>query len=266
MPAASLLIVEDEALVAWDLAEFLKARGYRVVGIVDDKPTAIHVAEDCKPDLALVDVRLARGDSGLDVARELRDRLGIPSIHVTGHLDDAQAVREGAFGIIHKPYLHNEVANAVEAGLRWIREGRAEDPPHALIPTRKPPRPRHAPTRVLVVDDNMADARFVEKCLRDAGYHVETVLSGRDAVALCADQGAFDAVVLDIFMPEQDGLETLRALRQCDPKLRIVAMASPLEGGPLDFLRYARVFGAHATLDKPFSGSVLLETLARVAS
>lgn len=268
MPAASLLIVEDEALIAWDLAEFLKSRGYRIHGVVDDAATAIRIAEDHRPDLALVDVRLAHGDSGLHVAGVLRDRLHIPSILVTGHLPDAQAVHERAFGFIEKPFQHEKVAEVIAAGLRWVDEGRAENPPHGLIPTRRPPGPgrRGAPARVLVVDDSLAYARFLETCLREAGYAVTATQSGRHAVALCADAGAFDAAVVDIYMPDQDGLETLRALRKRDPKLRVVAMASPLEGGPLDVLRYARVFGAHATLDKPFPRTLLLDTLARVAS
>lgn len=267
VPEASLLIVEDEAVIAWDMAEFLKSGGYRISGIAHDAKTAIRIAECHRPDLALVDVKLAEGDSGLEVATMLRDRLHIPSILVTGHLNDAHAVQECAFGYIQKPFLREEILETIEAGLRWVRQGQVQDPPHGLIPTRKPVRRSWlgAPLRVLVIDDSMSYSRFVETCLREAGYQVETALSGRHAVALCTGPGSFDAAVLDIFMPDQDGLETLRALRQRDPEIWVIAMASPIEGGPLDVLRYARVFGANATLDKPFPCTLLLETLACVA-
>lgn len=265
MSLASLLIVEDESLIAHDLAEFLKECGYAIAGIAEDASTAIRLAEEDRPDLALVDVNLAHGDSGLEVASTLRDRLQIPSILVTAHLQDAQAVQERAFGFIQKPFRHEQVAETVEAGLRWLREGQAEAPPATLIPTRKPPvreEPR-ALGRVLIVDDELAYLEFIARCLHGAGHVVRGTASGAEAVRLY-EPGMFEAAILDIFMPEQDGLETMRALRARDPELRIVAMADPNEGGPLDFLRYARALGAHATLEKPFPCPALLETLARV--
>lgn len=262
MPSSSLLIVEDESVIAWDLAEFFERRGYAISGIADDVDTAICLAENGKPDLALVDVRLARGQSGLKLARVLRDRLFIPSILVTANLEDAHAVREGAFGFVQKPFRHEQLAQVVDASLEWVREGKVDHPPEALIPTRKPTPAGSRESRMLVVEDSPQFSEFVQSCLSNAGYAVSATLSGKDAVKLCERPGSFDAAIVDIFMPEQDGFETLRALRERDPELRVVAIASPDEAGPLDVLRYARVFGANATLEKPFPCTRLLEVVA----
>ena len=66
--------------------------------------------------------------------------------------------------------------------------------------------------RVLVVDDDLKISTFVEKGLREAGYAVDTVANGPDALAL-ARTTPYDAAVIDVMLPGFDGLELIERLR-----------------------------------------------------
>lgn len=70
--------------------------------------------------------------------------------------------------------------------------------------------------------------------------------------------GGFDMVITDIMMPEQDGLETIRQLRAERPDLKVIAISGSDSFGGLDYLPAAELFGAVATLRKPFQPLDLL--------
>lgn len=109
----SVLIVEDEALVAMDLEFMLEEIGYDVVGSADDLASALRVVERTRPDLAFVDIQLALGESGLRVARELRDR-GILVLFATGNCPGDEG-RPLAVGCLHKPIVERSLRSALQA-------------------------------------------------------------------------------------------------------------------------------------------------------
>ena len=75
--------------------------------------------------------------------------------------------------------------------------------------------------------------------------------------------GTADLLVTDIFMPEMEGLETIKTARHLQPAMQIIAMSGvSFDGG--DYLRIAERFGAIATLKKPFRRSELLALVSRV--
>ncbi len=83
-----ILIVEDEVFIALDLEMQLMDLGHEVVGIAACKTSAIELASAHAPDLALVDLHLARQTSGAEAAAYMRADLGIPSIIVSGSLHE----------------------------------------------------------------------------------------------------------------------------------------------------------------------------------
>jgi DNA-binding response OmpR family regulator len=116
-----VLIVEDHFLVAEALRLTLAESGHHVVGVADDADSAVEIAGLHRPDFALVDVQLARGSSGLDAARVMKDRHEIPSLFVTANPEAARSARSVALGCLIKPYTDAEiraVVSAVEALLR----------------------------------------------------------------------------------------------------------------------------------------------------
>jgi DNA-binding NarL/FixJ family response regulator len=103
----TLLIVEDDIIVASDLEQELRMAGYDVVGVAMTSHEAIRLARDKRPAIAIVDIRLAEGTDGVEAAIQLYRELNIRSIFATAHSDDATQKRaEPSFplGWVAKPY------------------------------------------------------------------------------------------------------------------------------------------------------------------
>ena len=83
-----VLIVEDDAIIAMYLAMLVADFGHTVCGTADSASGAIEQAADHLPDLVLVDIRLAKGSSGIDAARELHARHGLRCIFLSANLDE----------------------------------------------------------------------------------------------------------------------------------------------------------------------------------
>ena len=119
-----------------------------------------------------------------------------------------------------------------------------------------------AAKRVLVVDDRPDIVGFVCAELERAGYAVESAGNGRQALERQRERAA-DLMLVDIFMPEMDGIETIDRIRSHYPRTRIIAMSSGARGMQ-DYLQVARDIGADATLAKPFAREELLQALRTV--
>ena len=83
-----IIVVEDDALIALDIASLLEDLGHEVCAEAADACTAWKLAEDEKPDLAVVDIRLARNTDGGWLARKLYDKLGVRSLFVSGSITE----------------------------------------------------------------------------------------------------------------------------------------------------------------------------------
>lgn len=126
--ALRVLIVEDEALVALEIEGMLALAGHEAVAQADDLPSALAAAEAAQPDLALVDIQLAQGTNGLEVAAALKAR-GVPVLFATGNCPNDRG-RDLALGCLHKPISDRSLAAAVEAASALLRG----DPPPSRIP------------------------------------------------------------------------------------------------------------------------------------
>lgn len=115
-PALRLLVVEDEAIIAMLMEDALTLHGHEVVGIAEDADAAIAIAEQGRIDLALCDVRLARGDSGVAVAHVLAER-GVPCLYVSGNCPK-DADHRLILGCMGKPFATAALGRAVTAAHR----------------------------------------------------------------------------------------------------------------------------------------------------
>lgn len=82
-----VLIVEDEVIIAMCLEHHVEDMGHQVCDCARDADEAYELAARHHPDVLLTDIRLANGTSGLDAARRVRDDFNIPSIFVSGNLE-----------------------------------------------------------------------------------------------------------------------------------------------------------------------------------
>lgn len=115
--------------------------------------------------------------------------------------------------------------------------------------------------RVLLIDDDELVRATISNCLLSAGYEVAQAADGKLGLA-AFKAGRCDLVIVDILMPEKEGIETIREMRQLDGALPIIAISGGGKAMNVDFLTAAKAFGATATLAKPFSRDVLLERVA----
>ena len=118
--SARLLIVEDDVLLLSSLEELLSDSGFEVVGMAGSAATALSLAEERQPELALIDIRLVGPIDGIELARQLRNRFQIPAIFLSG-LADAET-RERALvarplGFLRKPYRASQVFNTIQRAL-----------------------------------------------------------------------------------------------------------------------------------------------------
>jgi len=102
---------------------------------------------------------------------------------------------------------------------------------------------------------------LIRETLEQAGYHVTEARDGKEALRQYRLAPA-DVVIMDILMPDQDGLETTATLRREFPNVKVIAMTGGSGMiGILDFLDVAKMLGAHSTLQKPFEIKALLDTV-----
>jgi CheY-like chemotaxis protein len=115
--------------------------------------------------------------------------------------------------------------------------------------------------RILVIDDDLGVRKTVKTILERNGHRVVLAACGNHGVAI-TEVFAFDAVIVDIFMPGMDGFETIKVLRRCAPEVKVIAISGYLfrgsAGAPPDFLRMAVELGAACCLRKPFTASELI--------
>ena len=114
--------------------------------------------------------------------------------------------------------------------------------------------------RILVIDDDPDTRALLEQMLTSAGYDVLLATDGREGVARYRADPA-DLVITDLYMPNQEGLETIVQLRKHFPDAKVIAMSGRTTGTTM--LSVAQRLGAVAALEKPFIASDLLAAVQR---
>jgi len=120
LAASSILIVEDERIVARDLQETLRDLGYDAFAIATSADEAIVRASQRCPDVVLMDIRIKGQRDGIEAADILRREFGVPVVFLTAHADDAtieRAKRVEPHGYLMKPVREMELRCAIEVAL-----------------------------------------------------------------------------------------------------------------------------------------------------
>jgi PAS domain S-box-containing protein len=120
MSKATILVVEDEIIIATDLSNKLKRLDYEVVGITGNGGEAIALASRLCPQLILMDISLAGSIDGVAAAEAIHQDQDVPVVFLTAHSDPrtlARAKVTGPFGYILKPFDERELATQIELAL-----------------------------------------------------------------------------------------------------------------------------------------------------
>lgn len=119
-PATSVLVVEDEAIVALDIERRLKNLGYAVAGTASTAQEAVRLAAQESPDLVLMDIRLRGSTDGIEAGRQIREQYAIPVVYLTAHADEqtlARAKATAPHGYVIKPFDEEKLRVTLELAL-----------------------------------------------------------------------------------------------------------------------------------------------------
>lgn len=240
---ARVLFVDDEPALAKLYQEMLDRMGYRVVACT----SGLEALEAFRTnperfDLVVTDLNMPNM-TGLDLAKELlKIRPNTPVILCTGFSETVGGEKARRLGIretLRKPILADDLAQAI---------GRVLDPSNR--------NKKEIGKRVLIIDDDRQIREIIREVAEREGYTAIEASDGRQGIRLCGREPV-DLVITDIFMPETDGLQVIREIRQGFPGTKIIAISGGGETVAGDFLGHAKLFGADRTFSKPLSLSSL---------
>lgn len=120
----SILLVEDEGVIARDLEDTLTRLGYRVSGVASEGAEAIEMARELHPQLVVMDVSLRGEVDGIEAACAIQEDAPVPVIFLTGHTDTEtlqRAVLTGPLGYLIKPFQEDDLRCAIEVAIHKHR-------------------------------------------------------------------------------------------------------------------------------------------------
>ncbi|MHB1328659.1 MAG: response regulator, partial [Gemmatimonadales bacterium] len=266
----TVLVVDDNATNRRILADILASWGMRPT-LVESGRAAIGALERARAEqqpfpLALIDFQMPDLD-GFELAAQIQvtPELGTPLIMMlssVGHRGDAIRCKElGVASYLTKPVRRAVLLEAVLEILA-TRDHPVADAP---LVTRHSIGQTQEGLRILVAEDNAVNRRVACAILEKRGHTLTIAENGRQAVAT-ALQGDFDVMLMDVQMPEMDGLEATAAIRQAEQgtgrHLPIIGLTAHAMKGDRETCLAA---GMDAYLAKPLQPAMLFETIDRVA-
>ncbi|WP_421901722.1 response regulator [Maridesulfovibrio sp.] len=114
--------------------------------------------------------------------------------------------------------------------------------------------------RILVVDDDPISRQVLKAMLEKEGHLVTEAEDGVKAVK-GYDRNLIDLVITDIFMPEKEGVQTVRELMKENPDVKIIAVSGGSSSANYDSLDWIKMFGVKYTFTKPFNANAILAAI-----
>lgn len=124
MSEGRILIVEDEHIVAMGIKRMLKNMGYTLAGVASSGEDAINKAESTFPDLVLMDIMLKGNINGIEAAKEIKARFGIPVVYLTACSESKiveRAWKTEPLGYIVKPFDEKDLKKSIDVALQRQR-------------------------------------------------------------------------------------------------------------------------------------------------
>ena len=172
---ATILIVEDEGIVARDLKYRLETIGYTVAGVASTGEEAVLKAWEIRPDLILMDIVLKGDLDGIETAQMVRERADIPVVYLTAYADEETIQRteaSGPFGYLVKPFEDREMEACIEVALFKFRSERELRASEARFRSTV----QMAPDAVLIADSERRIVMWNSGAERMFGYRAEEVV------------------------------------------------------------------------------------------
>jgi signal transduction histidine kinase/DNA-binding response OmpR family regulator len=255
----TVLVVEDDEEVRGTVVDMLSELGYRVLK-AKDAQSALAIVESGTPiDVLFTDVVMPGPLRSPELTRKAQERLpNIAVLFTSGYTENA-IVHGGRLDqgieLLSKPYTREALARKIRYVLRNQRR-------HGVPQSSSRASRRRAVSHILVIDDDRDLRLMMQEVLGAEGYKVSVAEDGEQGIKLQRKQPA-SLLITDIFMPNKEGVETIRDFREEFPSVPIIAMSGggrprSRAGG----LFTAKELGAEIILQKPFEINDLVRSVA----
>ena len=245
----SLLIVDDDEFSRDLLSRRLSKEGYTVATAENGKK-ALTLLEHETFDLILLDIMMPEID-GIETLQRIRSSpvlREIPVMMVTAlnsRNDVCQCIELGANDYISKPFdmllVKSRVWRCLEGGSYCeIRPGKIAEEPQS---------------NVLIVDDNAVNLDILSRRITKSRHRCYNARDGKQAIELLREH-SIDLVLLDVVMPEMDGISVLKAMKS-DPDLQDIAVIMVSANTENETIHTCLKLGADDYISKPFNATIL---------
>jgi two-component system response regulator HydG len=237
MDRLNILVVDDLKSSRLTLGGILEDEGHNVV-LAENGYQAIEAARRLPFDLVFMDIKMP-GINGVQTFREVKKtNPNAVVIMMTAYsVEDLvrEALEEGAYAVVYKPFDMEHVAGIIKAAL------------HRRL--------------ILVVDDYLADRETLKSILEERGYRVFAAESGVQALTQVKDKH-FDIVFLDIRLPDIDGASIFEDVKTIDPEAAVIMMTGYSEE---ELVRRSIAQGAYTCIYKPFDVEKILTVVGEIS-
>jgi len=260
-----ILVVDDNPVNRSIFARQLEGRGARVVAVADSRQALVALraaaAQGAAFEAAVIDHVMPDTD-GETLGRAIRDDRGLPALRLV--LATSSVVSIGARNTAERVFdsvLTKPVP--VDVLVRALRGSSAAQPRPSPPP---PPPPLELPAgvrqaNVLVAEDNLTNQAVIRAMIERMGHRADVVGNGLAAVEAVGSR-PYDLVLMDVMMPEMDGIEATRVIRAMPPPLcAIPVLGLTAHVSPEDHARF-RSAGMDSVLTKPVTAKALAAALA----
>jgi len=238
---AKILLVDDNEDFLDSTRDVLEGEGYEVV-TANNFEDALRLSQRDPYDVVLMDIKMPRMNGVESFIKMKTDRPQIRVILFTAYSVNElvrKAEEEGAVAILNKPLDLKQLLNIVELA---IKQGIQDC--------------------ILVADDDVEFCDSLVDLLEGAGYRVAVVSAGKDAISMAREE-VFDVLLLDMKLPDLNGLETYRAVRQLQPSILTIIVSGYVEE-MRELILQCLSESAYTCLRKPLDMKRLLEMLHEI--
>jgi DNA-binding NtrC family response regulator len=233
----NILVVDDLKSIRLTLGGILEDEGHNVV-LAENGYQAIEATKQLPFDLVFMDIKMP-GINGVQTFREVKKISPQAAvIMMTAYsVEDLvrEALEEGAYAVVYKPFDIDHIVNIIEAVLHK--------------------------TLILVVDDYFADRETLKAILEDRGYRVVTAETGNEALTRVKEKH-FDIIFLDIKLPDIDGTQIFEQVKEIDPDVAVIMMTGYSEE---EMVRRAIAHGAYTCIYKPLDVEKILALVGEIS-
>jgi len=199
---ATILIVDDDLMLLSLLTDTLHSVGYETLS-ASEGMSALEFIRQEKIDIIIADISMP-GMDGIELLQKTKDiRPDLPVILMTGVSMNgirARALQAGADGFLDKPFRLSAIEDMM-----------------FRLTSKRPART----TNILILDDNREHMSSLQEVLMQVGYNVTTTLEVQEAFRLL-DSSPIDAVITDFKMPEMNGVDVARHIKQSHPGVQVI--------------------------------------------